>query len=217
METIYNVVGYKKNGNKLELVNTGWRTNSLSKAIFLAKISEATRKLLFYEVVGDDNGVINDSVCYFSTDDKKSYLENNCIEFLSNFKIVEIFDNCVKLSNENIDTYLYCYYKNNNFDRPIAGVFVYEEEEDVELNIDLSFVELNALQRLLDSHKFPTNKFGYHSISDTDSKTIEALEECIDLIKECDDCFCSEDGIVYVDQHSALEILRNKIKELKGE
>lgn len=218
MDIYYNVVGYEKKDNALILVPLGYRTTSLSKAILLAKIQEATKNLLFYEVVADNKGIPDDSICYYSTSNKEDYLGNTCIEFLSNLSIVDIFDNCIRLSSDDISLYLYCYYKDNNFDRPIAGDLVYEEVDDEEIHINLDEDELKVLQNILDNYKFETNQFGKESISsiNENGKTIEVLEECIELIKECDDCFCSEDGIVYVDHHSVLEILRDKIKELGG-
>lgn len=215
MEIYYNVVGYEKKDNSLVLIPFDFRITSLSKAILIAKILEVTNDLIFYEVVADKNGVPDDSICYYSTRNKEDYLGNNCMEFLSKLNIVDIFDDCVRLSNDDIDLYLYCYYKNNNFDRPIAGAVVYEEVEDYEIHLNLDLEEMNALQNLLDNYNFKSNQFGYESINDKNCETIKVLEECIDLIKECDDCFCAEDDIVYVNHHSVLEILRDKIKELK--
>lgn len=216
MKTIYNIIGYKKEKDELIPIPTGWRTNSLSKAILITKICKASRNLLFYEVIADENGLPDDSICYYSTNNEKDYPNINCLEFLSKFEVSFIFDNCVKLLNNDFALYVYCYYENNNFIKPKAGAVVYEEFEDEEIYLNLDEKELDVLQNILDKYNFKENQFGHDSISNKNNETIKALEECIELIKECDDCFCSEDDIVYIDQHSILEILRNKIKELNN-
>lgn len=92
--------------------------------------------------------------------------EASAIRFgIQNAKIVEVYDNAVDMEiSTQYGRYIfgvYCYYKDGDISRPIAGAIDYDADEQYYDFSDDTFTqtERESLQKILDSHEFEEGHF----------------------------------------------------------